>query len=106
MLSYLMLQTQCNTYRKRPNLLVFLDVTPEECKARIDKRGRKGDSGITIEYLKSLQEGYEEFVTEMSRILPVIKIKNGERYSAEDIAKIIVRSGNCPNICINLQAYQ
>ncbi|EDV29105.1 uncharacterized protein TRIADDRAFT_63579 [Trichoplax adhaerens] len=89
--TYTSLFNNLSNFLKRPNLIVYLDVTPEECKARIDKRGCKGESGITIEYLKCLQKGYEEFITEMSRVLPVIRIKYKELHSTEDIANIVVR---------------
>lgn len=44
----------------KPDLVVYLDCTPEECRRRIGIRGRDYEKGISIEYLKHLQSVYEE----------------------------------------------
>lgn len=77
--------------RKKPNLIVHLDVSPEESKRRIDMRSRECESGISVEYLRNLYAAYEEFIEDISRIIPVIRV-NYERFrSADEMAEMIVR---------------
>jgi deoxyadenosine kinase len=57
-----------------PNLIVMLDVSPEVSLARIHARGRECEKAVTIEYLRSLHRGYEEFIAEISRSIPVIRV--------------------------------
>jgi hypothetical protein len=40
-------------------------------------------AGITIEYLTGLHAAYEEFITEISRTIPVIKVCAWYIYSVE-----------------------
>lgn len=48
-----------------PQLLIYLDCSPETAIARIKSRGREMEQGISLEYLKALQENYEQFISEM-----------------------------------------
>ena len=48
-----------------PSLLLYLDVTPEKAFERINKRGRSAESSITLDYLKSLRDGYEDLMEEL-----------------------------------------
>jgi len=45
----------------RPDLVVHLTASVETCLARIKKRGRGYEKGISAEYLKSLAEAYNYF---------------------------------------------
>jgi deoxyadenosine/deoxycytidine kinase len=47
-----------------PTLLVFLDVQPEVCFARMNGRGRDYEGGVTLEYLQKLRRGYLELLRE------------------------------------------
>ena len=77
--------------RKKPNLIVHLDVSPEESKRRIEMRRRKCESTISLEYLRNLHAAYEEFIADISRIIPVIRV-NYERFrTADEMADVIVR---------------
>ena len=54
-------------------------------------RSRECESGISVEYLRSLYAAYEEFIEDISRIIPVIRV-NYERFrSADEMADMIVR---------------
>ena len=78
-------------YRKKPNLIVHLDVSPEESKRRIEMRRRECESTISLDYLQNLHTAYEEFIRDISRIIPVIRV-NYERFrSADEMAEMIVR---------------
>ena len=78
-------------HRKKPNLIVHLDVSPAESKRRIDMRQRECESSISLDYLQNLHSAYEEFIQDISRIIPVIRV-NYERFrTADEMAEMIVR---------------
>ena len=86
--------TKCHlycTHRKKPNLIVHLDVSPEESMRRIKMRNRDCESTITLEYLQKLYSAYEAFITDIARIIPVIRV-NYERFrTANEMAEMIIR---------------
>jgi len=50
----------------KPDLLVFLFLTPEKLKQNILDRGRSYELKIPIEYLERIQQGYLEFMKQQS----------------------------------------
>jgi len=78
-------------YRKKPNLIVHLDVTPEESLRRIKMRNRDCELGIKLEYLQDLHKAYEEFLQDISRIIPVIKVNYEQFHTADEMAEMIVK---------------
>lgn len=87
--TYLDLFSSMSNFMKRPNLIVHLDVTPEEALARINNRGRECEKGITLDYLRALHNAYNEFIKEISKTIPVIVIKYDKFYDVNDIANSI-----------------
>ena len=77
--------------RKKPNLIVHLDVTPEESMRRIKMRNRDCESTITVEYLTNLRAAYEEFITDIARIIPVIRVNYEKFHTADEMADMIIR---------------
>ena len=66
-------------------------MSPEESKRRIEMRSRDCESTISLDYLQNLHSAYEEFIRDISRIIPVIRV-NYERFrSADEMADMIVR---------------
>ena len=61
-------------FMKRPNIIVHLDVTPEESLRRINLRSRDCESNVSIGFLRALHEAYEEFIEDVARAIPVIKV--------------------------------
>lgn len=53
---------------------MHLHVTPEESLERIRQRNRSCESGISVEYLRCLYDAYEEFLTDISKVIPVLKV--------------------------------
>lgn len=54
-------------------------------------RSRECESTISLDYLQNLHSAYEEFIRDISRIIPVIRV-NYERFrSADEMADMIVR---------------
>ena len=77
--------------RKKPNLIVHLDVSPQESKRRIEMRQRECESTITLDYLRNLHAAYEEFIKDIARIIPVIRVNYEKFRTADEMADMIVR---------------
>ncbi len=75
----------------KPNVIVYLDVSPELSHDRIRKRGRQVEGGVSLEYLKALYAGYEAFITDISRVIPVIRVDYDRFATAEEMAEMIQR---------------
>ena len=56
---------------------------------RIKKRARGCETGITLEYLTKLYNGYEEFIKQISKVIPVLRVNYSRFKSAEEMAEII-----------------
>jgi len=87
--TYLDLFDTLSSLMPRPNLIVYLEVEPEEALANIKKRGRFCEKGITIQYLTALRDEYELFIKEISRVVPVLRIKYSNFPSVESIVKAV-----------------
>lgn len=42
--------------------VIYVYATPEKCLERVHKRNREGETGVTLEYLKLLDEGYQKWL--------------------------------------------
>lgn len=73
----------------RPNVIIYLDVSPERSLERIHERSRNVESGITLAYLTALHEGYEEFIKNISKVIPVIRVDYDRFATAEEMARVI-----------------
>jgi deoxyadenosine/deoxycytidine kinase len=60
----------------QPDVYILITKKPEMAWEHIQKRGQAGDSGVTLEYLKELQEYYSKMVT---RIPCKMLVVNGNR---------------------------
>lgn len=87
--NYLQLFRHMSNFMCRPNVIIYLDLSPESSMKRIQQRSRDVESGISMDYLRSLHRHYEEFIRDISRAIPVIRV-DWERYgSAEEMAAFI-----------------
>ncbi len=75
----------------KPNVIVYLDVDPQLSLERIQARGRDIENNVTLEYLQALYEGYEAFVQDISRLIPVIRVDYDRFATAEEMAQVIRR---------------
>ncbi len=73
----------------KPNVIVYLDASPELSLERIRKRGRTVEGGVSLEYLRALYQGYKAFVADISRVIPVIRVDYDRYATAEEMAKVI-----------------
>ncbi len=89
--TYVGLFRNLSNFMCRPSAIVYLDVAPETCLDRIQQRSRSCETGITLEYLTRLRDEYEQFVVEISRIIPVIRVGWEQFADVEAIADAISR---------------
>jgi deoxyadenosine kinase len=89
--TYLALFKHMSNFMCKPNVIIYLDVSPERSLERIAMRGRDVESGITLEYLQALYHGYEEFIEDISRVCPVIRVDYDRFTTAEEMAEVIHR---------------
>jgi deoxyadenosine kinase len=87
--TYRQLFRNMSNFMCRPNVIVYLDITPETSMARIRQRSRGVESGITMEYLSALHTEYESFIGEISRLIPVIRVSWEQYRDAGEMARVI-----------------
>ena len=73
----------------RPNVIVFLDLSPASSMARINERSRDVESGIELSYLEALHEEYQLFIQDIARTVPVIRVNWEEYRDASEMAEVI-----------------
>jgi len=88
--TYIDLFRNMSNFMCKPNVIIYLDVSPERSMERIKARSRGVESGITIEYLKALHDGYAEFVADISRVIPVIQVDYDRFPTVEEMARVIL----------------
>ena len=74
----------------RPNVIVYLDLSPESSMARIKQRARNVGDGIPLEYLIELRNEYEAFIDDISRTVPVIRVEWEQYRAVEEIAQEVI----------------
>ena len=89
--TYVTLFRNLSNFMCRPNVIIYLDVTPEKSMERIRLRSRGVESGITVEYLTRLYGNYEEFLAEISRLIPVLRVRWDEFWEVERLAEAVAR---------------
>ncbi len=89
--TYVALFRNLSNFMCRPHSIVYLDVTPERSLERIRARNRPCEAGITLEYLQRLHDGYEEFLREISLLIPVLRVQWNEFWDVEPLARAITR---------------
>lgn len=81
--TYMSLFANMSNFMRKPNLIIYLDVNPEESAERIQLRSRDMEKSIPIDYLADLRAAYEEFIRDISRVIPVIRVSWSRFRTAE-----------------------
>lgn len=89
--TYVALFRNLSNFMCRPHFIIYLDVSPERSMERIRQRNRPCEAGITLEYLQRLYAGYEEFLKEISLLIPVLRVQWNEFWDVEPLAEAITR---------------
>eukprot|EP00948_MAST-09A_sp_MAST-9A-sp1_P002590 g2590.t1 len=87
--TYLSTFRNMSHFMAKPNIIVHLDVKPDEAMRRIHLRSRGCESGITLDYLQKLYQAYEEFISDIARVIPVIHVDYSEFSTANEMAEAI-----------------
>lgn len=87
--TYLNLFKHMSNFMCRPNLIVFLDLSPETSMERIKMRSRDVESNIPMDYLRTLHAEYKTFIENISRTVPVIKVSWEQFHDVEEMAAMI-----------------
>lgn len=87
--TYTELFSNMANFMRKPNIIVFLDVSPEQSFERIKSRAREMESGIPLEYLQALAKAYEGFIKDISKVVPVIKVDWNQFHTPQEMAERI-----------------
>ena len=87
--TYVELFANMSNFMRKPTLIVYLDVSPEESLRRIEMRNRDVESDIPLSYLQALRLAYEEFIQDISRVIPVIRVDYSKFRTVEEMARVI-----------------
>lgn len=88
--AYMELFEQMTEIVKYPDLMIYLRAPIEHLVANIQKRGRDYEQTISLDYLKGLNEQYEDFIFNKYKGKVMVVDVNGLDYqhNAEDFMKI------------------
>ncbi len=89
--TYVDLFKNMSNFMCKPSVIVYLDVSPASSYERIRMRSRDVESTIKLEYLEALHAGYAEFVQNISKVVPVIRVDYERFATAEEMATMIKR---------------
>ena len=77
-----------------PDLLIYLRVKPETSVQRITDRGRKAEAGITLDYMKKLHQGYEDFIEEMENYTRVLVLDWTQFLEVDEVVERVSEKAN------------
>lgn len=89
--TYKQLFRYMSNFMCKPNVIVYLDVTPERSLERIKLRNRDVETNVSIEYLRNLYDEYQIFLKDISRVIPVISIDYDHFATVDEMAAVIQR---------------
>jgi deoxyadenosine kinase len=89
--TYVTLFRNMSNFMCRPNVIIYLDVSPEKSLERIKLRARGCEVTVSVDYLSRLRDNYEEFLAEISRLIPVMRVHWNEFWETEKLAEAISR---------------
>lgn len=92
--TYLDLFRHMSNFMCRPHMIIYLDVAPQTSLARIHERERSCESSVSLEYLQQLYDNYEEFLGEIARLIPVLRVTWEEFIQVDTLADAITQEYN------------
>jgi deoxyadenosine kinase len=92
--TYVSLFQNMSKFMKHNTMIIHLNVSPEESLKRIKLRSRDCESSISLEYLKKLYKGYEEWLQQISKIIPVIKVDWSEYKTMDEVLDKVMDAYN------------
>lgn len=73
-----------------PDMIIYLRASPEKCFSNISKRHQVGDQSITLEYIKSIHNLYEEYISQLpTDKVYIIDAEQGENQVYNNVMSIL-----------------
>lgn len=76
----------------KPDVIIYLNVSPKVCNERINVRNRKCENGIPFEYLETLHNNYEQAIKDSPKkgyIVHTVDASKADSVVYEEVLKII-----------------
>lgn len=89
--TYVSLFRNMANFMCRPHVIVYLDVSPEISMERIRERARGCEVGVELPYLEALSRSYEDFLEDISKLIPVLRVNYNQFWDVERLAAAITR---------------
>ena len=87
--TYLNLFRNMSHFMKKYTLIIYLDLNPKLALERIRERNYDYERNISLNYLEKLHDAYEEFIQQITKDIPVIRVNCHRFDSVEKMAKKI-----------------
>jgi deoxyadenosine/deoxycytidine kinase len=75
-----------------PDLYIFLSKDVEKAYEHVTKRGQAGDSGVTLEYMKELDEAYRKLLMKVPCKVHVLNANRSVEEIHEEICRILAEN--------------
>lgn len=72
--TYLDLFLNMTHFLERPTVILHLDVDPEVALSNVQRRARGCETGLSLDYLKALHDGYERWIDTMKHRLTIVRV--------------------------------
>ena len=89
--TYLELFDNMKNNIRLPNFIIYLHVTPEVSMERIRMRSRECEKDISFDYIQRLYNEYEQFINDISKVIPVFHIEYSEFKSGKEMADEVLK---------------
>jgi deoxyadenosine/deoxycytidine kinase len=73
------------SFLRKPDLIIYLKVSPESALGRILRRGRASERGITLDYLVRLDRAYDEWIARVRHEIEVLQIDTDRVHLQGDV---------------------
>jgi hypothetical protein len=75
---------------QRPDLLIYLDISPATALDRVMRRSRESEVGrIDLGYLERLREAYERWIVQTHKHLPIFRLRREEFPDVDEVLGLI-----------------
>ena len=73
-----------------PQIMIYLDCSPETAIKRINSRGRMMESAVSLDYLRMLKENYDQFIGEMEQAgVRILRIKWESFQPVSEVVRLV-----------------
>ena len=92
--TYVQLFNNMTNFLHRPDLIIYLDVEPEEALRRVNERSRSCEADLTLQYLVHLKKGYEEWLDDIEGRIPVLRLDWNTYIDPKEVASKVQEAIN------------